>query len=599
MSSVFRAVHTESGNEVALKILPRSLAKNPTMLQRFLREAKSAEALFDPHIVEIFDRGTEDGRYYLVLEYVDGGDLHDRIRNEGPMPLHEAVDAIRSASLGLRHAAERGLIHRDIKPANLLRTSAGRVKLTDLGLALQIAEEDERVTRDGTTVGTVDYMAPEQARDSRATSLRSDIYSLGCTFYYLLTGQPPFPGGDVPEKLRRHAHQAPPDIRELRPDAPEELADLVKRMMAKKPERRFVDYDHLIDALNELPIASPDGPLTALIDDEDEPIATALIDDEVDVEPIATALIDEDDEPIATALIDDEDEGQGARLTALIDEDDHDGGYTLGPPSGSRNEPGSTVSSPTIPTLPEPIGKSRSRPEPGLGEVDFSKLAALESEGAAEPVARPSRPEPVPSFPSPAAETRPSGKIKQAPRLDEVDEEEADAGPVVQPRPRPGPPPGPSPMVVVLRVALGILIVVFAGIGLSNLLSMLSSTRSTSEVVEDGKPGDTAEPAPTMVARGHAAGPKWVEPSEPKIEVPPAPAFSEPEIKAVGLEAAEPKDSHASLSPVVIVQRAPRPSTATMRRACGERLTRSAARSRSTTTGPFTRMTCACMAGND
>ena len=171
MSSVFQAMHTESGNEVALKILPRSLAKNPTMLQRFLREAKSAEALFDPHIVEIFDRGTEDGRYYLVLEYVDGGDLHDRIRSQGPMPLHEAVDAIRSAALGLRHAAERGLIHRDIKPANLLRTSDGRVKLTDLGLALQTVEEDERVTRDGTTVGTVDYMAPEQARDSRATSL--------------------------------------------------------------------------------------------------------------------------------------------------------------------------------------------------------------------------------------------------------------------------------------------------------------------------------------------------------------------------------------------------------------------------------------------
>ncbi|HEU5118881.1 MAG TPA: protein kinase, partial [Isosphaeraceae bacterium] len=555
MSSVFRAMHTESGHEVALKILPRSLAKNPTMLQRFLREARSAESLFDPHIVEIFDRGTEDGRYYLVLEYVDGGDLHDRIRSQGPMPLHEAVDAIRSAALGLRHAAQKGLIHRDIKPANLLRTSDGRVKLTDLGLALQTADEDERVTRDGTTVGTVDYMAPEQARDSRATSARSDMYSLGCTFYYILTGQPPFPGGDVPEKLRRHAHEPPPDIRDLRPDAPEELADLVKRMMAKKPEKRFVDYDHLIDALNELPIASPDGPLTALIVEEDEePALTALIDE--DEEPVLTALVDEDDEePALTALID-EDEPDQPNLTALIDDDD-DGGYTLGPPDSSSREPGSTASSPTIPSVDDPVGKSRTRPDRGLADVDFSKLAELEGDDAAEPIARPARREPVPTIPSRTSETIPLVGGKQAPRLDEVDVDEAEAGPVVQPRPRPGPPPGPSPVVVVLRVALGILIVVFAGLGLSHLFSVLSSDRSPTEVVESNPPENPAQSQPTSVARGHAAGPRWVEPAEPKDESPPAPTFTEPEIEAVGLVGAEPAAARTSLSPIVIVQRSP------------------------------------------
>jgi serine/threonine-protein kinase len=273
MSSVFRAIHAETGHEVAVKVLPRYLAKNPTLLQRFLREAKSAEALEHPNIVSIYDRGSEQGRYYLVLEYVAGGDLHDRVRNHGALAISEAVDVIKAVCRGLNHAASRGLIHRDIKPANLLVTADGKVKIIDLGLALQVEDEDERVTRDGTTVGTVDYMAPEQARDSRATSVRSDIYSLGCTFYYLLTGSPPYPGGDVSEKLRRHAAGPVPDLRALRPEAPEGLARIVHKMMAKRPEKRFADYDQLLAALDAVslqPSAPAAEPLYALIDDEDE-----------------------------------------------------------------------------------------------------------------------------------------------------------------------------------------------------------------------------------------------------------------------------------------------------------------------------------------
>ena len=170
MSSVFRALHAETGHEVAVKILPRSLAKNPTLLQRFLREAKSAEALEHPNIVSIYDRGVDQGRHYLVLEYVSGGDLHDRVKAHGPLPLPEAIRVIRTVAEGLRYAATQGMVHRDIKPANLLLSPTGLVKIIDLGLALQAESEDERVTRDGTTVGTVDYMSPEQARDSRAAS---------------------------------------------------------------------------------------------------------------------------------------------------------------------------------------------------------------------------------------------------------------------------------------------------------------------------------------------------------------------------------------------------------------------------------------------
>jgi serine/threonine protein kinase len=274
MSSVFRAVHAETGHEVALKVLPRSLAKNATLLQRFLREAKSAESLEHPNIVAIFDRGTEQGRYYLVLEYVPGGDLHERVRVGGPLAVGEAVSIIRGVVEGLRYAAGLGLIHRDIKPANILLAADGQPKVADLGLAVQLDQEDERVTRDGTTVGTVDYMAPEQARDSRATSVRSDIYSLGCTFYHILTGSAPFGGGDVPDKLRRHASEPPPDVRRARPDVPEALALLIQRMMAKKPDARFRDYDELAAALDALPVPHANGngqPVYALIDEDEGP----------------------------------------------------------------------------------------------------------------------------------------------------------------------------------------------------------------------------------------------------------------------------------------------------------------------------------------
>jgi serine/threonine-protein kinase len=258
MSSVYRAVHVDSGHEVAIKVLTRTLARNSTLLQRFLREAKSAEALVHPNIVSIFDRGIDLGRHYIVLEYVGGGDFHEYVRTHGPLAAPAAVSVIKDIALGLKYAASQGLIHRDIKPSNILRSSAGQVKIIDLGLALHSDFEDERVTREGTTVGTVDYMAPEQARDSRAASVQSDIYSLGCTFYYLLTGIPPYPGGDITDKLTRHARAAVPNVADLRPDVSPRLAATIVRMMAKLPEDRFGSYDELIAALDETQVDEMD-----------------------------------------------------------------------------------------------------------------------------------------------------------------------------------------------------------------------------------------------------------------------------------------------------------------------------------------------------
>jgi serine/threonine-protein kinase len=371
MSSVFRAIHAETGHEVAVKILPRALAKNPTLLQRFLREAKSAESLEHPNIVSIYDRGVDQGRHYLVLEYVPGGDLHERVRDNGPLPIDQALHIVRSVAEGLRYAASRGVVHRDIKPANILVAGNDVVKIIDLGLALQAENEDERVTRDGTTVGTVDYMSPEQARDSRATNERSDMYSLGCTLYFLLTGSPPYPGGNLADKLSRHCTEPAPDPRKLRPDLDDATARLVLRLMAKKPDSRFADYDKLIAAIDRLkPGPQPEAALDAIIDDDDE-----------------------DESPAAlTALIDDESEEGSAPLEALIDdEDDVPVMAPAASPAPSTKRPGSGIRKP-----PDEA--------PQLHSVPLAELAALDAEprAAAPPrtVRSPTAPQPQPAAPA-------------------------------------------------------------------------------------------------------------------------------------------------------------------------------------------------------
>lgn len=360
MSNVFRAVHEETGSVVAVKVLPRTLAKNSTLLQRFMREAKSAEALDHPNVVAIYDRGFDQGRHYLVLEYVEGRDLHDRVRLNGPLGAAEAVAFVREVAEGLRYAAGKGMIHRDVKPANLLMTPDGHAKVIDLGLALQIEDEDERVTRAGTTVGTVDYMAPEQARDSRQTSERSDIYSLGCTFYYLLTGSPPFPGGGLSDKLARHYKGPIPDVRTTRPEIPEPLSALIRKMMAKKPEGRFADYTRLIEALDALgdPPTQDFGEarMDALIVDDD--------DDETGPAPTETALPRKGDgrPPSAPAPI---------LMAEIVDDDDDAPAPTLPPPgprprAGDRN-PGRERAS---------TGREASPP----GELSLADLAALDAD---------------------------------------------------------------------------------------------------------------------------------------------------------------------------------------------------------------------------
>jgi eukaryotic-like serine/threonine-protein kinase len=253
MGQVFKAEHMTMGRLVALKILNNNLVKTERARQLFHREVKAAAKLSHPNIVTAFDANQIGERCFLVMEFVDGPNLHDLVKEHGPLPLAQACDYIRQAALGLNYAHDIGMVHRDIKPANLLvqkntsksGTSSSVVKILDFGLARISSSENGSPESDSievnakTVMGTPDYLSPEQARCLHSVDGRADIYSLGCTLHCLLTGQVPFPGGTTMEKLVRHSTEPAPLANTLRPDVPPELAAIVATMMAKKPEDRF------------------------------------------------------------------------------------------------------------------------------------------------------------------------------------------------------------------------------------------------------------------------------------------------------------------------------------------------------------------------
>ncbi|HTU19057.1 MAG TPA: serine/threonine-protein kinase [Gemmataceae bacterium] len=262
MGTVYKASDEQLGRLVALKVLDTSLAEKPNTLERFRREARHAAKLSHKNIVTLYEYGHASGRHFLVLEYVDGIDLYDYIERKGRLAPEESRRILIQAVQALDHAFKQGITHRDIKPSNFLLTrdhDRMRVKLTDLGLARKAGEEDFRVTRAGSTVGTVDYLAPEQARDSAAADIRSDIYSLGCTFYHMLSGNPPFSEGGLGERILKHLQEEPLDVRQLNPLVSAEMWTLMQRMLAKKPEDRFQTPADLLKALKSLPPQVSEG----------------------------------------------------------------------------------------------------------------------------------------------------------------------------------------------------------------------------------------------------------------------------------------------------------------------------------------------------
>ncbi len=241
MGHVFKAEHKLLGRIEAIKVLPKSKC-TPEAVAAFQREIRAQAQLDHPHLVRVSYADFEGDTYFFVTEYVPGTDLRKLVRRNGPLPYPTAATIVSQAAEGLHYAHRRGLVHRDVKPGNLLVTPEGHTKITDLGLAWFLMEELEGGKPAGgkpkSLVGTADYLAPETIREPDKILPVSDVYALGCTLYYAVTGKVPFPGGNTPDKIRRHLEETPLNPLHFNPDLPEAFCDVIAAMMDKNPDTR-------------------------------------------------------------------------------------------------------------------------------------------------------------------------------------------------------------------------------------------------------------------------------------------------------------------------------------------------------------------------
>jgi serine/threonine protein kinase len=250
MAAVLRARDTQLDRFVALKILPPEMAGDEENVRRFHQEARSAAKLDHENIARVFYCGEDQRLHFIAFEFVEGENLRAILERRGRLPVGEAVHYMLQVAAGLAHAWRRGVVHRDIKPSNIIVTPNGRAKLVDMGLARCLEpRSDNDLTQSGVTLGTFDYISPEQALEPRDADVRSDIYSLGCTFYHMLTGRPPVPEGTAAKKLHHHQHVKPPDPRQFVPDLPVEVVQILDRMMAKQPRDRLGSPEQLVHLL--------------------------------------------------------------------------------------------------------------------------------------------------------------------------------------------------------------------------------------------------------------------------------------------------------------------------------------------------------------
>ncbi len=280
MGQVFKAVHEMLGRESAIKVLPLHKSTHES-IENFRREIRAQAKLDHPNLVRAFDAGEDGNVHYLVVEYVPGTDLRRLVRSKGMLTVQQAAHIIMQAARGLEHAHSRGLIHRDIKPGNILVTNDGVTKVSDLGLAGHLNESDDRR---GKIVGTADYLAPEQIRTPLDVTKVADIYSLGCTLYYGITGKVPFPGGNAKSKARRHLEETPWHPRRFNAEVSDEFVDLIGDMMEKNPRERIQSAAEVAERL--APWAADDSPIIDPTDSRARWTSRApAVDGEQDTDP--------------------------------------------------------------------------------------------------------------------------------------------------------------------------------------------------------------------------------------------------------------------------------------------------------------------------
>ncbi len=274
---VYLAKHEGLDMPVAVKVLRRQLSqRKPQYAERFLREARMAAWLQHPNIVRVIDCGVEGGFHYMVMDYVDGPNCRQQVRDH-KRGLHwrEAAEIVRQASVGLAYAAARDVIHRDVKPSNIMIESSGRIRVTDLGLAKLSIKGMADLTQELHTVGTPNYMSPEQIQSLPDLDLRSDVYALGATFYHLVTGRPPFLGSTAMEVIAQHLSSPLVPPREIRSSLPREVSSIICKMMAKQRDERYQTYEAVIEDVEKVlegrePVAEGFRDVGAGIEDEDE-----------------------------------------------------------------------------------------------------------------------------------------------------------------------------------------------------------------------------------------------------------------------------------------------------------------------------------------
>jgi serine/threonine protein kinase len=266
MGQVFLCEHMFMKRRVAIKVLPPAKAEHPAALGRFYREARAAGQLEHPNIVRTHDIDQDGNLHFIVMEYVDGTNLLDLVKKFGPMDIGRAVSYVRQTALGLEYAFKNGIIHRDVKPGNVLVDRKGVARVLDMGLARFFKDQSDNLTvkyDDKIVLGTADYVAPEQVANSHSVDVRADVYALGATLYFLLAGHPPFPTGTVSQKLIWHRTKDPTPIKQVRSDVPDELAEIVGKLMAKDPAQRFQTPGEAADALAKFIPASVKLPTAA------------------------------------------------------------------------------------------------------------------------------------------------------------------------------------------------------------------------------------------------------------------------------------------------------------------------------------------------